>query len=258
MFFLSHFCSFFFTSCTTSSPYNRGSLSDAMDKAEDDHEGSRRVPNDRDEPSRGRDSRDDDRYTQDTTSPQDEAVYYSDPFVGEVYLLFRGGNSWGGAPYFNSLFDGEVLIGGREDSLEVLLFAGIKAVIAKESSEIYDSVDDGVLILRAGIEGRYYPFPDLQFMSPYLLAQAGGIYMYWSFKNPLEAGGDLITSDSVGGMMLGVGAGVNLIDKGGFRAGVSCIPETHFFYSETQQGFQNDVFDLYGNIRWAVDVGLRM
>ena len=82
--------------------------------------------------------------------------------------------------------------------------------------------------------------------------------MYWSFKNPLEAGGDVITSDSVGGMMLALGAGIQFINTGTFRAGVSCIPETHFFYSETQQGFQNDVFDLYGNIRWAVEAGLKM
>ena len=53
-----------FFSCTTSSPYKRGSLSDAMDKAEDDHQGSRRVPNQRDEPDWEQD-----RHYNDNTTP---------------------------------------------------------------------------------------------------------------------------------------------------------------------------------------------
>ena len=125
-----------------------------------------------------------------TILPQiDEAVYAGEVFSGPVYIGLRGGNSWGGAPYFDSMFDAEVLIGGQVDTVEMLLFAGVKAVTAKESSDINDSVDEGVIFLRAGVEGRYYPFPAWQFMSPYILAEVGGIYMYWSFKNPLEAGG---------------------------------------------------------------------
>ena len=243
----------FLFSCTTSSPYNRGSLSDAMDKAEDDHQGSRRVPNQRDEPDWGQD-----RHDNNNTTPVDEAVYAGEGFSGPVYIGIRGGNSLQSAPYFDSIFDTELLIGFREESVEGLLFAGIKAVTAKESSDIYESVDEGVLFLRAGVEGRFYPFPAMQYFSPFLLAQAGGIYMYWSFKNPLEAGGDVITSDSVGGLMLAVGAGISLIDTDVFRLGGACIPETHLFYSETQQGFQNDVFDFYGTVRWAIEAGIKM
>jgi len=242
--------------CTTGSDYNRGSLSDAMDKSRDDHEGDREVPNER-EPDNWWDDDDEGRRKEsgDDHAPASVAAG-SGPDV--MYLAGRGGNAWHSSPYFDSLFDGELLLGYREEAVEVLLFGGIKAVKAKESSEIYESVDEGVLFLRAGVEGRYSPFPDLPFFSPYLLGQIGGSYMYWSFKNPLDAGSEVIWNDSVGGMILGVGAGVNIVNYAQFRLGVACIPETHLFGAETQEGFQNDVFDYYGTVRWAIEAGLFM
>jgi len=238
--------------CMTSSPYDRGSLSDAMDKSKDDAD-NRRVPNKRDKPAPWEQ---DDDYNEDI-SAADEAVYYgSGEDFGSVYLGLRSGNAWVSTPYFDSLIDMEALLGFRETNVEGIIFGGIKAVTAKESSAVYDSVDEGVVFLRAGLELRYYPFPDLHFMSPFVLAQAGGIYMYWSFKNPLQAGPETIYGDSIGGMMLGTGIGVNLIDTAVFRLGASVMPETHLFYGETQQGFQNDVFDYYSTVRWAIEAGI--
>ncbi|WP_143305719.1 hypothetical protein [Marispirochaeta aestuarii] len=239
------------TACTTSSPYNRGSLSDAMEKAKDDYPEEREVPSQRDRRPWWEDEEDD-------QSVADEAAYLASNSSGRVYLGARGGNSWKSSPYFDSLMDAELLLSFRDAHAEAGVFGGFKSVTAKEGSSIEESVDGGVIFLRAGIEGRYYPFPDLEFFSPYLLGQAGGIYMYWSFKNPLKAGADTITSDSVGGMMLGVGIGVNVIDTDFLRIGAACIPETHLFHSETQEGFQNDVFDYYGTVRWALEAGLSL
>lgn len=243
--------------CTTGSDYKRGSLSDAMDKSRDDYEDEREVPNERepddwwddDDSNRRRDEPGDD-------PPPSSLAPGSGPSL--MYLAGRGGNAWHSSPYFDSLFDAEMLLGYREDAVEILLFGGMKAVEAKKSSEIYESVDEGVLFLRAGVELRYSPFPDLPFFSPYVLGQVGGSYMYWSFKNPLDAGSEVIWNDSVGGMILGVGAGLNLVNYAPFRLGIACIPETHLFGSETQEGFQNDVFDYYGTVRWAIEAGLFM
>ena len=243
------------SSCTTTSHYNRGSLSDAMDKAKKDNPEDRKVPNHRErDPWPGDD---DDRPYNDDHSSDDTAVASSGGGLsGPMYLGGRGGNAWFSSPYFDSLFDAEVLLGYRENRVEGLLFGGIKAVTAKEGSSLAESIDGGVVFLKAGIEGRYYPFPKQEFFSPYLLGQIGGLYMYWSFKNPLYAGADTITGDSVGGLILATGAGVNLIDTGSFRLGAACIPETHLFYSETHEGFQNDLFDYYGTVRWTVEMGL--
>lgn len=248
------------TACTSTPTRDRGSLSDAMDRARDDYPEEREVPSEpRDDDMWDQDNRDrdndrdpsGDKWEHDRDT---EYVYYSGPAA--MYLGLRGGNALYSYPYFDSLFDSEILFGTGPNETELLFFGGIKAVTAREDSEIKESIDEGVIFLRGGVEGRFYPFPDWQVFSPYLLAQAGGLYMYWSFKNPLEAGSETITSDSVGGMILAAGAGINLINTEKFRLGGAWIPEVHFFYSETQEGFENDVFDAYSTIRWAVELGL--
>ena len=243
-----------FSACTTSSPYNRGSLSDAMDKSRDDYEGERSVDTERDKKPWWEDD-DDEEYR---TDPEESETYAGGGGGGEMpaMLAVRGGNAWHSSPYFDSLFDSELLLGFREDDVEILLFGGLKAVEAKPGSDLEASIDGGVLFFRAGVEARYYPFPDLAFLSPYVLGQIGGLYMYWSFKNPIDAGTETIFGDAVGGLILGAGAGVNLIDTGQFRLGAAVIPETHLFTSETHEGFQNDVFDYYGTVRWAFEAGL--
>ncbi len=242
-----------FVSCVTESSKSRGSLSDAMNKAQDDFEEEREVPDEEEEPRKEKREREERR--RDETDEGELAETATTEPRGPVYIAGRGGNSFVSEPYFDSQYDADLLVGYGEDRVEVLVFGGIKAVTAKKGSTIEESIDDGVLFLRAGLEGRYYPLPELQVFSPYLLAQVGGLYMYWSFKNPLEAGGETIISDSVGGMILSAGAGVQLINTPFFRLGASCIPEAHLFYSETQEGFDNDVFDAYGTVRWSIEMG---
>lgn len=245
-------------SCATGSPYNRGSLSDAMDKARDDHRGSREVPNDRDEIPWW------DAGTTDRGSGEAEAAddatgsgsAEDTSFAGPVKLLARGGNAWAAGPYFDPFLDAELLLGFRDGNVEGLLFAGLKGAEAKSGSDLADSIDGGVLFLRAGLEVRYYPFPKRRFLSPYTLVQIGGIYMTWAYRNPLDAGTETIFNDAVGGLLLAAGAGVSVVDAGGFRLGVSCIPELHIFSPETENGFQNDVFGYYGSVRWAIEAGI--
>lgn len=241
----------FLVSCTTSSPYNRGPLSEGMDKSRDDYEGEREVESEYD----GEDAKSHSRDQDDSAGTAESGVVLTDE---GFYLGARGGNSWYGAPYFDSLFDTELLLGTRENTTEFLLFGGIKAVEAKPESDIADSVDGGVVFFRGGLEVRYYPISQLRFFSPYILGQIGGLYMYWSFKNPISAGTDTIFNDAVGGLILATGAGIHLIDTEAFRLGCAVIPEVHLFTSETHQGFQNDVFDAYGTLRWAIEAGITM
>jgi hypothetical protein len=242
----------FLASCMTTSTEDRESLSDAMEKARDDYPDEREVPSEPKDDPWG--SEDEDRHEQDRDEETDEYIYAASE--SPMYVGSRGGNALYSNPYFDSLFDAELIFGTGADKGELLFFGGIKAVTAREDSDIKESIDDGVLFLRGGVEGRFYPLPEWTVFSPYLLAQAGGLYMYWSFKNPLEAGSETITSDSVGGMFLAAGAGVNLVNTEGFRLGAAWIPEIYLFYSETQEGFTNDVFDSYSTVRWCVEMGL--
>ncbi len=252
-------------SCTTTSTVDRGSLSDAMEKSRDDYPEEREVPTTPKEESPGEGSGDrsdggrseeesETRTEEDTDETEGGSAESAGP-AGPIYLGGRGGNAWHSEPYFDSLYDAEILLGYAEEHVAFLLYGGLKAVEAKKNSEISESIDEGVLFLRAGVEARYYPIPEWQVLSPYVLAQLGGLYMYWSFKNPLDAGAETITSDSVGGLAAGIGAGIDLIHLEGFHLGIACIPEAYLFTSETQKGFENDVFDSYGTVRWTVEMG---
>jgi len=247
-------------SCATTSNVDRGSLSDAMEKARDDYPEEREVPSEpKGDPWDTENENDRGSGKNDSPEEYEESegtIHAASP--EPTYLGVRGGNAFYSYPYFDSLFDAEVLLGTGAARGEMLFFGGIKAVTAREDSEIKESIDDGVLFLRAGVEGRYYPLPDRPVLSPYLLAQAGGLYMYWSFRNPLDAGGETIISDSVAGIFLAAGGGVNLINTELFRLGFAWIPEIYLFYSETKKGFTNDVFDSYSAVRWSLEMGLTL
>ncbi len=75
--------------------------------------------------------------------------------------------------------------------------------------------------------------------------------------NPLdpEDGSDVITSDYIGGLLLGVGVGVDFFQGKIFSLGAQLIPELYLFGAETSEGFNNDFFDSYGTIRLTVEAG---
>jgi hypothetical protein len=251
--------------CTTSSDVSRGSLSDAMEKSRDDYPEERDVPTTPKEESPGSGTGGSAEGSTESGSEDEKesetaggGTSGAEGPSGPVYLGGRGGNAWHSEPYFDSLYDAEILLGYGEEHVAVMLYGGLKAVKAKKNSELRESIEEGVLFLRAGVEARYYPMYWWQVFSPYVLAQLGGVYMYWSFQNPLDAGSETITSDSVGGLAAAVGAGVDLIHLEGFHLGVACIPEAYLFTSETQKGFENDVFDSYGTVRWTVEMGWLM
>lgn len=245
--------------CVTSSPYDRGPLSEAMEKARDDYPDDREVDNRRDDPTRDEDFPDpwdNDSVWEKDEDYQDEIESIDLNTATDWYIGLRGGSAIRSSPYFDSLFDAEVFCGFRDGSGELQFFGGIKAATVKPGDPLEESVDDGVVFLRGGMEFRVVPFPQWDFISPYLSLRAGGLYMYWTFENPLTAGTEEITRDSVGGMLLGAGPGVNIINHERFRLGTAFIPEINLFYSETKQGFQNDVFSHYFTTRWVVEVVL--
>jgi hypothetical protein len=249
--------SFLGIGCTTTSHRDRGSLSDAMDKARDDYEGEREVPDEeKDDPPPYEKDRDDEN---DYDSNNDYRDSYSsdstaDP-LGDPRMLLRGGQGFVNDPYFNSLFDGEILLGAGDEFVEIYVLAGLKTLTVQEDHSISLSIKPESFMLHAGIEGRFYPLPSFSFMSPYLMARLGGFFYFWTFLNPLTSGSDTISSDTVGGAFAGVGAGIDLLHTEYFRLGGQVIPEVYLFGEETSQGFQNDYFSAQGTVKWSVEAG---
>ncbi|MDC7223989.1 MAG: hypothetical protein PQJ60_09630 [Spirochaetales bacterium] len=242
--------------CTTSSPRSRGSLSGAMDKARDDNEGSREVP---DEPDPWWESDEDKEEEREDSSPsKEDTVVNTDPFDGSYLVMLRFGGSLSGTPYYEEQNGLELVLGMDDETpLDLLFFAGIHYMKTDQSHDVYESIGEGALLLNIGGDIRYYPLDKMSFFSPYVGARIGGIYMSWSYENPLTAGDDTIFSDSLGGLSLGVCAGVDLFKTEHFRLGAQIMPIVYLFGGETTQGFYNDYFGAQGMIRVNLEGGLR-
>lgn len=251
--------SFLLVSCTTSSPRNRGSLSGAMDKSRDDYEEERRVPDREDDEdwfSRPEEDQDDP-----YPGSEEELSGYSGT-VGDsegTFLLLRSGTSCVSDPYFDNPFDMEILLGNaRMGHLGVFLFAGFKTLDVQYDDNIYESIKPHPFILHCGVEMRYYPFAEWQFLSPYLTGRISGFTLFWMYQNSLEAGPDTISSDYLGGIGFDGGVGVDLIKTDSFQAGVLVLPQLFLFGEETFEGFSNDVFSSYGTVRWSFEAGFKL
>ena len=246
------------TGCATSSPRSRGSLSGAMDKARDDNEGSREVP-DKQDPRWERD-REDRRNDDDGTYNRqdgDTSGTGVDPYDGPMMLMIRYGGALGGSPYYSGQKGFELALGMTGDSsVDLIIYGGIHVLETNRDHPVYESIGESALLLNAGIEGRFYPFDKMQFFSPYAGGRAGGIYMSWSFENPLAAGADTIVSDALGGLSLGVCAGVDFIHTDTLRLGIQLNPEAYLFGGETSEGFENDYFGAQGLMRVSIDGGI--
>ncbi len=256
------------TGCTSTPTRNRGSLSDAMDKARDDNEGSRTVPNEPrqdpqpEPPIRERPRKPD--YSQpgnensSSASDSDTMTVSTEGTDARVWFGLRGGQSIREDREFGSYSDGDIFLDVQmAPSADVVLYAGYKACYVIEGSELDQSVEDGMFFFKAGVEGRYTPLPALPLFSPYVYAGIGGFSMFWAFENTLYSGSEAITSDGINGMILNVGAGLYLINLDRFRVGMNISPEVYLFGPLTNEGFNNDYFGAYGTVKVTLEASAR-
>lgn len=238
-------------SCTTSSDYNRGSLSDAMEKAKDDHIKDREVPSDKQNEWESKERQKENR--EDIGNQET----YEGLEISQYLIALRGGLNFYSDPYFDSNMEGEVLLGGASENgiFRFYLFGGVKLLQAQKDDSIALSIKEDAFQLNGGVEVRYYPLPRFVIFSPYLIARCGGYFLLWDYKNDLISGGETIGSDIIGGLLLGTGVGIDLIHTKRFSLGAQVIPELYLFGEETSQGFSNDYFNSYGTVRFTVEAG---
>lgn len=243
-------------SCSTAPAKYRGSLSDAMDKSRDDHEGDRSVP----DLPRAPEDAPPTQYPASDYSGSIQSIPAGDYAFGpsDFWLGFRGGNGYYTSNDMEPLADGDIIAGGEvSPNVEIDLYAGFKVTRAVAGSALDASITDPLLFLKAGVEGRYSPFPGWLVMNPYLSAGIGSFYMGWNFRNALVSGADIIASDSITGFMMTVGAGVYLVRLERFRVGMGIHPELHVFGSFTGEGFDNDYFDYFDSIKVIAEIAVK-
>ena len=255
---------FMSVSCTTGSDRNRGSLSDAMDKSRDDYKEERVVPDEEDDswffddqdgresPPEAPDSSEGGEVEQ---AGEAKSALSEEPL--ELFLLFRGGSSLTGGLHFENPLDLEILLGTSRDTLlGYYLFGGLKTLRVRRDDSLYESIKSRPFILQGGLELRYYPVKTWIYFLPYLTGSMSGFVMFWNYQNALTAGSDTFKSDSLSGLGLDLGVGIDLIQTDTFQAGIQLLPQAFLFGEETSQGFNNDIFNTYGNIRITAEAGM--
>ena len=246
--------SLFAVSCSTTPERNRGSLEDAMEKARDDHEGSRRVPDrarppDYESPPY--------RDTDDGEDPVSTAPSDGGSDATAVHFGLRGSSSVVRYGDLGSDWAADLVVSADvSHSLGAGAFVGIRSVEPVRGSSLDLSVDGNLYFLRAGIEATYLPVPELRVLCPYLTAGLGGFVMLWSFENAVIAGSERIDSDTLGGVLLFCGVGVYPYRGDRLRLSVGLIPELYLFGSVTNEGFDNDFFSPMTSVSVRAELSL--
>jgi hypothetical protein len=68
----------------------------------------------------------------------------------------------------------------------------------------------------------------------------------------------VITSDSIAGFMMSVGAGVYVVHLERFRLAIVVQPELYLFGTITGEGFDNDYFDYVDSIKIAAELAVKL
>jgi hypothetical protein len=238
-----------------------GSLSDAMDKASDDHQGERKVKAvvESEEPE---DNPSDDSHIK--FEPADEREFEGEPLT-DLWLGMKFGTgimsteSFYGVTSF--VLTGNQFIGDKRSlsfdlGLDYSPLQTTRSVnFDPEEDRIVKALDGGVITLFAGMNYRFYTTPKHTFIGNYFSAGAGVKSMFWSYKNPVEIseydesgnflGTETVSSDQLWGFDLNAALGLNYIQFRHFRLGVEFNPGFTIWGFNTREGFSNDIFDPF-------------
>jgi hypothetical protein len=244
--------SIYFQSCSSFTGVRRGKLSDAMDKASDEHEGDRTVDTDF-EPGDYYYEYEETTGTEETTDDFEAKIDSSIEKMGLTYSFMGGpglikGDDFFGLNHFNASI-GTYL--GEYHRLE--LFAGFAWAPVQKTSKLNKSLESGVLMLNAGINYKLFLTPKHTFLGQYVMLGAAYNKMFWSYKNSLQDEyGDIIGADGLDGIEIFTGIGLHLIQTKIFQIGGEIVPGIVIWGWLTDEGFDNDVFSPFWEIKFRV------
>ena len=252
-------CFLFLQGCCSSflSGGHRGSLSDAMEKASDDYEGDREVETEDDwaEDEHEFETVVSEDVTSSSLTGQTSASQADslNRIHGRVFTISGGPGLLSGEDYYGYH---HVNLGFGICSKEhhiAQLYIGYMSVPVSTTGALHRSLDNGVLLLQAGGEIKYFMTPQYTFMGQYFIGGLAFHYMLWTYKNTIYADGESINSDSVTGFELYAGAGVNLMQTRYFQMGGECLPGVILWNNETSRGFKNDVFGTFWHVKFRIN-----
>lgn len=269
----------------------RGSLSEAVEKSNDDYKGDRRVADTRTENDRHRRHHDHDNDDEssggclfgmlfsgdDGEKETPPATTYLQPAtpapVGTRTSFSVPGRNYFGcrvqtsnrfsSNYTNSAGGAFLWINhyARKKAFELAL--QVEIITTDEKSKLFGSIDD-IADIQLGFHGRRYSTPDFTFMGLYLKYGIDLNFMVWSYNNPVysdvkdERGRiietDTIHTDGVFGLSGDVGAGWSLLQTKHLKLSFELLAGGTLFWFQTFQAFKNDLFMPDGYLKAGVEL----
>lgn len=239
----------FVSGCGSTSTIKRGKLSDAMEKSSNEYEGRRHIESQRESYSNNLEPAE--------TENQDDLLVIEnnnesilpggDDARMASFGLQRGYGLFSGEKYrtHDSYY---VTLGSNEiNRWRTALFIGTELIEVNPSSSLYQSVSKDLTLLSIGIKGEYMLLDRQQIVRPYLMGGVGASYLIWRYNNSFtSSSGGTITSDSVGGASLHIGAGLAIEPSKFIRITAEFTPKLHLLEESTRLNFENDVFGAIG------------
>lgn len=135
------------------------------------------------------------------------------------------------------------------------LKAGFSFAPIQQTSDLNESLSDGVVLLFAGFQYNRFTTPRYTFMGQYFFGGMNLALMVWSYKNPIFADEyddygnviytEKITSDALVGYDFHAGLGWNLAQTKIVNFGLELDLGITFWSWTTKEGFDNDVFESF-------------
>ncbi len=123
----------------------------------------------------------------------------------------------------------------------------------QETSGLNQSLKGGVFLFNFGVDLNFFTTPEHTFFGNYFFIGGGLSLLSWEYQHPIYLEHDYdterITSDSVPGIDLHAGVGINVMQTDFLRIGAEVMPGILLWNPETTEGFTNDVFKPFAYIK---------
>lgn len=260
------------------SSVDRGSLTDAMDAANDRHEGDRRVVGTKSDRNEDDTSSclssclfslgDVDYSEPDASSPPTKpATVYTDEscsIPGQNYVGARivTSNRFS-RNYTNATGVGLLWVNHYRERRAIETAIHVEVITTDEKSKLFGSVNS-LFDIEAGLHGRRYSTPDFTLMGLYLKYGCDLNFLFWNYKNPLvseirdEWGEvketDTIRIDGLFGFNADIGLGWSFVQTERLKVSLEVLAGGTLFWYQTFEAFRNDLFTPDGYIKIGVEI----
>jgi len=134
------------------------------------------------------------------------------------------------------------------------------------SENLIKSINKDLLLLRAGVNYKYYLTSTEKICGLYLMIGAAVDYLYWSYRNSFQTNvitnnilleTKTITNDGISAFELNTGVGGTLFASKYFNISTEITPALMLFAKNTTEGFENDIFKDAIYLRTRINLTFR-